>query len=124
MKTRIFVLMAALLAIFAVAALAADVDGQWKAQMPGRGGQTREVTLNLKADGNKLTGTMGTGQGEIEISDGKIKGDTISFNVVRKMQDREIKMNYKGKVSGDEIKFTGSVEGMDRTFDFVAKKAQ
>lgn len=124
MKKRVLVMMAALLAIFAVAALAADIDGQWKAQMPGRGGQMQERTFAFKADGNKLTGTVSAQQGQTEISDGKIKGDTISFSVVRKFQEKEIKMNYKGKVSGDEIKFTMQIEGMDRDIEFTAKKAQ
>ena len=44
-------------ALLAVAAFAADVTGKWTAQVPGRDGQTREVTYNLKADGSTLTGT-------------------------------------------------------------------
>lgn len=124
MKRRVVLTMAVFLAIFTVAALAADIDGKWTAQVPGRGGQAQERTFTFKADGNKLTGTMSAQQGETEISDGKIKGDTISFSVVRKFQEKEFKMNYKGKVSGDEIKFTMTIEGMDRSIDFTAKKAQ
>ena len=33
---------------------AADVTGKWTAEVKGRGGQTREVSMNLKADGEKL----------------------------------------------------------------------
>jgi len=124
MKTRTFVILAAVLAIFTLTALAADFDGKWVAQIPGRDGTPQETTFNFKCDGNKVTGTIANARGDTEISEGKIKGDNISFAMVRKMQDREFKITYKGKISGDEIKFTASVEGMDRTFDFSAKKAQ
>jgi hypothetical protein len=117
--------MAVLLAVFAVAALAAGVDGQWKATRPGQNGQSQEFTFNFKCDGNKVTGTISSPRGEIEISDGKMKGDTITFTTTMKRQDNEIKMNYKGKVSGDEISFKMSIEGMDRDLpEFTAKKVQ
>ena len=104
---------------------AADATGKWTAQVPGRGGQTRETTFNLKADGEKLTGTVSGMQGDTEISDGKVKGDDVSFSVKVSFQGNDMKMNYKGKLAGDEIKFTRSVEGMDRPpAEFTAKRAK
>src|SRR5579872_3417138 len=97
---RKFTMMCSLLAVFAICALAADVTGTWKGSMETPQG-AREVTMTLKAEGKELTGTISGRQGETPISDGKIKGDSISFNVVRKMQDREFKMEYKGKLKGD-----------------------
>jgi hypothetical protein len=98
-------------ALLAVSAFAADVTGKWTAEVPGRGGQTREVTMNLKAAGDTLTGTMSGMQGDIEIADGKVNGDEISFNVVREFNGNTIKMHYTGKVAGDSIKFTVTREG-------------
>ncbi|MGD0102079.1 MAG: hypothetical protein ABSC60_17205, partial [Acidobacteriota bacterium] len=61
----------------------------------------------FKVDGAKLTGTMQGAQGEpAEITEGKVDGDNISFVVVRNMGGNEMKITYKGKVSGDEFKFT------------------
>ncbi len=110
MKSR-FILCFTLLTVFAFVAAAADVSGKWVAQVPGREGQTREQTFTLKADGDKLTGTVSGMQGDTPIADGKVSGDNISFTVVRRFQDNEIKMNYKGVVSGAEIKFTVVREG-------------
>jgi hypothetical protein len=93
------------------AAFAADVSGKWVAQVPGRGGQTREITFNLKADGSSLTGTVTTMRGDAPISDGKIDGDNISFSQVMEFNGNSMKINYKGKISGDEIKFTREREG-------------
>ena len=55
-----------------------------------------------------------------EISDGKISGDDISFTVRVNFGSEERKINYTGKVAGEEIKF--KVEG-PRTRAFTAKRA-
>ncbi|HMV81669.1 MAG TPA: hypothetical protein PLD20_13225 [Blastocatellia bacterium] len=106
-------------------ALAADPSGKWVAQVPGREGQTQETTITLKAEGDKLTGSISGRQGDTAISDGKVSGDNISFNVVREFNGNTIKMVYTGKLSGDEIKFTRKVEGADRPpVEFTAKRAK
>ena len=113
-----------LLGVFAFAAAAADVTGKWTAETPGRDGQTMTNTFNLKADGSTLTGTVTGMRGDQEISDGKVDGDNISFNVVFKMQGNEMKMVYKGKVDGDQIKFSRERDGGGgRKQEFVAKRA-
>ena len=100
---RKLTLILSLLALFAFCALAADVTGTWKGSMETPQG-ARDVTITLKADGNVLTGTISGRQGDAPIQDGKIKGDNISFNLVRKFNDQEFKMEYKGKLKGDELK--------------------
>ncbi len=127
MKSRLSLLMAglALALITVVQAAGADVTGKWTAQVPGRNGGTREQTFTFKADGEKLTGSVSGMQGnEIAISDGKIAGDDISFVVTMNFQGNEVKMNYKGTVSGDEIKFTRQREGNDQKQEFTAKKSK
>src|SRR5262249_40382979 len=114
MKSRLSLLVAGLaLALIAVVqAAGADVSGKWTAQVPSRQGGTREQTFTFKADGEKLTGSVSGMQGaEIAISDGKIAGSDISFNVTMNFQGNEVKQSYKGTVAGDEIKFTRSREG-------------
>ncbi len=121
---RIAFVFGALVAL-AASALAADVTGKWTAQVPGRGGQTRETTFNFKADGEKLTGTISGMQNDLEIQDGKLKGDDVSFSVKVSFQGNEMKMSYKGKLAGDEIKFTREVEGSGRpATEFTAKRAK
>jgi hypothetical protein len=44
--------------LLATTLVAADVTGKWSAQVPGRGGETREQIYNLKANGAVLTGTV------------------------------------------------------------------
>ena len=81
--------------------------------------------LMFKVEGDKLTGTITMGQmGEGPISEGKVDGENVSFAVVREFNGNEFRINYKGKVSGDEMKITGEVVGRDRTFEMTAKRAK
>jgi hypothetical protein len=113
-----------LAAIVLTVAWAADVSGKWKAEMQTPDGQTRTSIFTFQVSGDALTGTVAGARGETPISEGKISGDAISFVVVRKFQDNEFKMNYKGKVAGDEIKLTVTANfgGEERTFEMTAKR--
>ncbi len=114
-----------LLGLLTLTALAADISGKWTAQVPGRGGQTREQTFNLKADGNTLTGTVSGRGGDMPIAEGKIDGDTISFTQTMEFNGNTMKLIYKGTVSGDEIKFSRTRDGGEgQAQEFTAKRAQ
>jgi hypothetical protein len=112
MKNRMFLIKAAILMVFIVSAWAADVAGKWIAQAPSGQG-TSEITLIFKVDGATLTGTLDNSlmPGAIEIKDGKIQDNDISFHVLRAFGENEMKVVWKGKVSGDEIRFTREIEG-------------
>ncbi|HLK69779.1 MAG TPA: hypothetical protein VKU19_40395 [Bryobacteraceae bacterium] len=110
-----------LLAAFALTLSAADVNGTWKAAIETPNG-TFETTFTFKADGDKLSGKVSNQMGETDISDGKITGDDLAFTVVRNFQGNELKLNYKGKLSGNEIKLTLTFPGRD-PIEFTAKKA-
>lgn len=123
MKISRFMCASLFLLLAAAAVFAADVSGKWLAQVPGRGGQAREVTINLKADGGNLTGSVTTMRGDAPISDGKIDGDNISFTQVLEFNGNSVKLIYKGKISGDEIKFTRVREGGEgQQVEFTAKR--
>jgi|SRR5215472_5204685 hypothetical protein len=112
------------LLLAATSIFAADATGKWVAQVPGRNGQMREVTFNLKADGSSLTGSVTTMRGDAPISDGKIDGDNISFTQVLEFNGNSVKLIYKGKVSGDSIKFSREREGGEgQPVEFTAKRA-
>jgi hypothetical protein len=120
------ILLTLLMLAFAWTAVAGDVSGKWTAQVPGRDGQTREQTFQFKQDGDKLTGTASLFQGnELPISDGKVSGDDISFVVKAEFNGNTLQFNYKGKVSGEEIKMTSQREGgQGQVREFTAKKAK
>jgi hypothetical protein len=104
-------------------ALAADITGKWKAEVPSRQGGTREQTFNFKADGDQLSGSISGRQGDIAIMGGKISGNTISFTVKMEYGGNSVEQKYTGTVSGDEIKFKRE-GGQGPAREFVAKRAQ
>ncbi len=90
---------------------AAGVDGKWEASIESPMG-AMTMTFDLKADGEKLTGSIGNEMmGESEIQDGKITGDEVSFVQVMKRGEREMKFKYEGKLAGDELELTRSMDG-------------
>ena len=90
---------ACLLLTLALSAQAADkkIDpaGTWTWSAPGRDGNTREVTLKLKLDGEKLTGTISGRQNDSPIEDAKISGDDISFKVVREFNGNKMVQQFR-----------------------------
>lgn len=122
--TRKLFLLLTLTALFAGALMAADVTGKWVAQVPGRDGNTREVTYTFKADGATLTGSQSGMQGaEMPISEGKIDGDNISFKVVMERNGNKMEWAYTGTVSGDEMKLKRA-GGRGEPIEFAAKRAK
>ena len=121
---RLLMLASILAAIFAVAAPAADISGNWKGTADFQG-QSIERTFVFKVDGTKLTGeTNSELLGKSTIENGKIDGDNISFTITANFQGNELKMNYKGKVAGDTIKLSVDL-GADvgGTIEWTLKKA-
>jgi hypothetical protein len=101
---------------------AADPTGTWAGDQPGPNGNSYSITFKLKADGGKLTGTMGGEQFEQPIQNGEIHGDDISFTVHLDFGDG-IDLKYTGKVTTDKIDFKVQRSGEDTPQPFVAKKA-
>ncbi len=90
---------------------AAGVDGKWEASIESPMG-AMTMTFDLKSDGEVLTGSVGNEMmGESEIQDGKITGDEVSFVQVMKRGEREMKFKYEGKLAGDELELTRSMDG-------------
>ena len=93
-----------LFALFAFSALAADISGNWKATAEGPNGAL-ERTFTFKQEGTKVTGeTVSSFTGKSTINDGKVEGDTVTFTIDAKIGDQDVKLNYKGKIAGSEIR--------------------
>ena len=64
---------------------------------------------------------VGDQKREVELKEGKIEGDTLTFVETFKFQDNEIRIEYQGKLGDNDIKFTRKV-GDFATEEFVAKR--
>lgn len=116
---------------FGVLAFAAGIDGTWTGKVPLKGkkaDQAKEITatLNLKAEGNKLTGTMSMGRGgrkSTEIKDGTIDGNQISFSTTAKTKKKgDVTTQWEGTLAGDELKITS--EGRKKRSPVIVLKRQ
>ena len=101
---------AGLLFALSIAVLAAGIDGKWTGQVQGPQG-SMDITFVFKSDGEKLTGTLTNQMGDVAIEEGTIKGDAVSFKVVREFNGNKFTLKYTGKLAGDEIKLTRTFEG-------------
>jgi hypothetical protein len=115
------VLASLILLVAAATVFAADaVSGKWVWESQGfGGGAPMKTTLTLQADGAKLTGTItvpdfgGGGPPDMgaapamtaaPISNGKVDGNNISFDVTRDMMGMSRTTKYEGTISGGELK--------------------
>lgn len=98
----------AALALLALPVLAADVSGAWTGQIVFRSSpQQHVIGFNLKADGSKLTGNFcinacGPNGHSLDIQNGKIDGDKVSFSVALGAPELP-RMDIEGTLQGDTM---------------------
>ncbi|MFL5340202.1 MAG: hypothetical protein ACJ8F7_08615 [Gemmataceae bacterium] len=122
--------LATVFCVLAVAGIARADDkpnptGTWKYTAEVNN-QSIDVTIKLKLEGDKLTGTVTARDMDVKIEDGKYKDGEVSFTVNREMNGNKFAIKYKGKITGDT--FTGKREierdGQTNSRDFVAKRSK
>ena len=111
MKHKIFATVA-LMGVFVVGAMAADVNGKYTGEMQGRNG-AQAITMNFTTASGAVTGTVSNPRGgdDMKIENGKVDGDTITFSVTMQMGDNQMVTKYTGKISGDSIEFSREMQG-------------
>ncbi len=83
-----------------------NVDGVWNTVTNTPMGP-QSATITLATDGNSLTGNMAGAQGVINIEDGAVDGDSLSWkaNITSPMP---MTLEFSATVNGDEI--SGNVQ--------------
>ena len=126
MKTLLCACAALAMTFSAATAMAADVTGNWSADMKSPDGNSMQITFTFKQDGAKLTGTVQGPMGDpMELSNGKIDGDKFSFDV----SFNGMVIHHDCTVTGDdEIKMTtksdsGDFPGVELTLHRVKASA-
>jgi hypothetical protein len=114
--------LAGFLLVLATLLYSADATGNWKGSIDV-GGESHELTFDLKASGDTLTGTLsGVAVQASEIKDGKVEGATVSFWAMAEYQGQPIKLVFKGQVLESEIHFNMGLEDGIWGTDVVVKK--
>jgi hypothetical protein len=104
-------------------AFAQSVDGTWAGEVQGGRGP-QQITVTLKADNGKLTGTAGGGRGgPVDIMEGTVSGGDVKFKTKQMGRGGEIVLNWTGTVKGDEMACTRGAEGgQSQTFTLKRSK--
>lgn len=110
MKRKIFIT-ATLVACFAVCLAAiAGLTGKWKGSLKDQDGNDHQFHLVFNASGDKLTGTAQAEGDPLVINDGKITGDSFSFNV-KDNDGNVIPVDGKYIAAGDSISLNFTENG-------------
>lgn len=98
------------------------VDGTYDTEMTTpMGKQTGKLTL--KSSGNVLSGSLASSQGTVNFDGGKVDGNNVAFSVNIRGPMGPMKLDYSGKVEGDNI--SGTVKlGQFGTAPFTGKRAK
>ena len=112
---RLALMAGLLMVVSATFAFAADFNGRWESSLNTPNGDV-QLTFHFKFDGAKLTGSVETPNGSVDIEEGKVDGDNISFKT--HVGDSEVK--HDGKISGDTI--TLAVDGPWGHSDMTLKR--
>jgi hypothetical protein len=101
-----FVTLVFALLLSSLAAFAADVSGAWNITVDTPNGPL-DVTLNLKQDGDKLTGTVTSQMGDAPIT-GTVKDNDLTFTMNMDANGASMVIVYKAKVDANKI--SGSLD--------------
>ena len=122
--------MAAVICVLALAGMVRAEEkpnptGTWKYTVDVNG-QSLDVTIKLKLDGDKLTGTLTAGGNETKIEDAKYKDGEVSFTAKPEFNENKITIKYKGTIKGDTFKGKRELErdGQTNSREFEAKRAK
>ena len=124
MSLAIKSLLSIAIAALAVPLSAANFSGKWlftRQVGPGGGRGPAPTVVVLNQVGNELTGSVAPPRGNStgspansEVLGGRVEGETISFYLWTGF-DKPVKHCYQGKLSGDEIVFTVTVDAAGQT---------
>src|SRR5215471_11158638 len=81
---------------------AADLTGTWMQEQAGRGGsQPRRTYYFFKVEGDSFTGQMVSSTDRREVKNGKIDGNTITFETQNSFNANP--QQVRGELNGDDL---------------------
>lgn len=94
--------------VFVLVCLAADLTGTYKGSISLQD-RKLDLTYKLKAEGEKLSGSITSEYGELPLLEGKIAGEDFTYKIDVGNGPREA----KGKFMGDSIVITSNFSGTE-----------
>ncbi|MBA2606046.1 MAG: insulinase family protein [Acidobacteria bacterium] len=81
----------------------ANVNGKWNLNIDAQG-QKIPVTLVLKQDGAKVSGSLDSMLGKGEIADAKVSGNKFIGTTKTQIQGQAVELNINGTIEGNSMK--------------------
>jgi hypothetical protein len=109
MKRKLFITTSLLCVGIAAFAYFASIDGKWTGTLVAPDGNEYPLNYTFKADSGKLTGSGVSPTGPVDLTEGKMNGDSISFA----MDVNGVKVLNTGKyfTDGDSISLNLDYQG-------------
>lgn len=97
------------------------VDGEWDFAMSSPFGEVN-AKVNMKVDDGKLSGGFDLGEGRVlEIQEGMVDGDKLSFSITRKGM---MTMTYQMSASVDGDSVSGTAAAMGTTAPWAMTRSK
>jgi hypothetical protein len=109
-KLSLVLLVVALTSIPALAQT--GVAGKWVGELSAADGHgvSQPITLELKLDGQTLSGTVTEGALEARpILSAAAEGTTVTFRTTRNLGGSDINVNWKGELKGEDLSMTREI---------------
>ena len=109
-KLSLVLLVVALMSIPALAQT--GVAGKWVGELSAADGHgvSQPITLELKLDGQTLSGTVTEGALEARpILSAAVEGTTVTFRTTRNLGGSDINVNWKGELKGEDLAMTREI---------------
>jgi alpha-galactosidase len=102
---------------------AGNLNGNWAVRIANADGTARVTYLNLKQDGARITGSIRVTQFYYLITESQ--GDAAGFTLIGTMKDgpTERRVQYEGKLVGEELQLTTRRRPTDKPTELVARRA-
>jgi hypothetical protein len=118
----VFVLTIAIAGVVAAASFKDEVAGKWSLTVDAPG-EAVQVVLDLKQDGETVTGTMSSGVGGGNITKGTFKDKKLTATITADIQGSPTELGLEGTVDGDKISGTIAAHGLGN-FAYAGTRAK
>jgi hypothetical protein len=87
---------------------AKNLTGKWLVKIESQMGNF-ELTMTIEQEGNDFTAELVSAMGKIEVQNGVVSGDEVTFSASAPIGGQDTSMEFSGKIKGDKIEGTISI---------------
>lgn len=118
----VFVLTFVIAGVVVAATFKDEVAGKWNLNVDAPG-EAVQVQLDLKQDGETVTGTMASGVGGGTITKGTFKDKKLTATITADIQGSPTELGLEGTVDGDKISGSITAHGLGN-FSFAGNRTK